>query len=194
MSALFVLGTGPKLDLPDLHLLDGQYTIGINYILESGYVPDVVFWTDAEIGKMHRSALDESGALLFCPEKQPDGPARAFRYRLASGEMRKTFARTQVYVDGNSGASAARWALSVGFSPVYLVGMSAEYMDGKSHFYPGYTHNFGASMRAMLVDLKRLLSESDQYIPVDDLKTLVPLLPTYDKAHRRMVFEELMRG
>ncbi len=132
----FVLGNGPTLPVDDLGCLSGQFTIGVNRIMRSGFVPTVILWVDNTVYGDDGEQIDNSGALLVC-----DLSLASRQYHIGletwvgGGAFNHDTTPTELCVNGNTGCCAARWAIALGFDPVYLVGMGAVYLDGKTDFY-----------------------------------------------------------
>jgi len=45
----FILGTGPSLNTTDFSLLKDEFTIGVNLILKSGFIPDYLCVSDGKL-------------------------------------------------------------------------------------------------------------------------------------------------
>jgi len=131
----FILGNGPTLP-DDLSALDGQFTIGVNRILASGFTPTAVVWCDREVWEEQRNLIENSEALLMTTIRSH--PRRSKRHYLLtlgkSCQDRGDAAR--LYASGSTGTAAARLALALGFDPVFCLGMGSQYAeDGRSNFY-----------------------------------------------------------
>ena len=132
----FILGNGPRLPIDSLHALAGQFTVGVNRILESGFTPTVIFWVDGSVYKEHGERIDDSGAILVCDEKIRRRQSHiGLRLHIGDAALSSKTTPTEVCVNGNTGCAAARWAFALGCNPIYLLGMSAEYLGGKTNFY-----------------------------------------------------------
>jgi len=194
-----VLGNSPCLPVDDLGVLDNQLTIGVNRIA-SVFTPTVLMWVDGNIYKQngnrtdHAGLMDKCGALLLCDRSVKD---RAFHIGLkanigvrAHKELSKP---TTLNVDGNTGCGAARWAVSMGCYPVYLLGMEARYVDGQTNFWgrnrwhrmvPG-----NSTLDVLRRELERLLGDYPSSVfPVPSgamLRSVAENLPPYDQEDLR---------
>ena len=165
----FILGNSPYLPR-NLSGLASKFTIGVNRILRTGFVPTILLWVDGNIyrqgGKITEDgrAMDESGCLLVCDSSVAN---REYHHRLA---MRPGQNITDpdnpklLWCDGNTGTCAARWAFALGCPKVYLVGMEAEYKEGRSDFWgDNQWHNRipgeGSTISRMRDELARLLQD-----------------------------------
>lgn len=161
----FILGNGPYLP-PDLTPLDDFFTVGVNRILLA-YDPTVVLWTDTEIWEDIESQAERCKATMFsCCNSGP----RLNRIEVQGHSGDRCFdvldSPAMLPATGNMGVSAALWAMSLGCSPVYLLGMSAEYDGGKTNFW-GVNKLHWASVKARLGrTLRRLLRDHQDAFPL----------------------------
>lgn len=179
----FILGNGPLLPR-NLLPLDGFFTVGVNRIWlppkdvdwpgdMPWYDPIVVQWTDNEIERDVASRMRNSQAIVFIRDainylkKNPLIPygnsQSPCHHPLASPEF--------VPATGNMGTAAALWAMTLGCSPVYLLGMSSHYMqkdDGTlTNYYGVNKHHNGPSKRRMENALSELLKLEGVYPVLD---------------------------
>ncbi len=82
---------------------------------------------------------------------------------------------------GSSGACAAYWAMSLGCSPIYLLGMSAEYVGDKTSSYGVNRHHDDSTMPNLQRALGQLLKYAN-VIQVEDQAQLERI--TQDLAHK----------
>lgn len=158
----FVLGNGPSLPVEHLHLLDGQFSCGVNRIARA-YEPTAVLWCDKEIWEEERGLLEHNSSLLVTTiRNHPRRGKPHYCVKLCrSSEDRGNPAH--FCASGSSGTAAARWALALGFSPVYLLGMSGEYAeDGRTNFW-GRNERHGPKVRKMFADELAKLQEQYQH-------------------------------
>ena len=131
----FILGNSPYLPTGDLDCLAERFTVGVNRIVRV-FTPTVVMWVDRSVYDDVGELIDGCGALPVCD--------RAVRQRQGHvglktwvGEAALAYESTadELCCNGNTGCTAARWALALGCRPVYLVGMEARYREGRTDFW-----------------------------------------------------------
>jgi len=134
----FVLGNGPWLPVDDLDCLAERFTIGVNRIFQAParFRPTVLLWVDGDCYRKHAEEMDNCGSLMIC-----DRSVRRRQYHvgletcIGAAALQKESLPERLCCNGNTGCCAARWAAALGCDPVYLVGMSARYRDGRTDFY-----------------------------------------------------------
>ena len=138
----FILGNGPTLPVDDLDVLGDQFTVGVNRILRSGFCPTVILWVDGSVGEEDGDAIGASGALSVCDASvyQRQGQI-GLKTHVGSGALKHEATATELCCNGSTGCCAARWAIALGCRPVYLVGMSCQYIGGVSDFYGNNPHH-----------------------------------------------------
>jgi len=175
----FVLGNGPGLP-EDLSCLDGLFTIGVNRIFRA-YRPTVLLWVDRSVYQEHAEAMEAAGSLMVCAKRLKQRRHHVGLQDFAGDEAlahERDGDWRQLCCNGNTGCCAARWALALGCSPVFLVGMGAKYIDGKTDFYGvnerhHRTAGDNGTLMLMRAELNRLLrQESDDVVPVPTGKLL----------------------
>lgn len=131
----FILGNGPGLP-GNLGVLSRCFTVGVNRILDTGFTPTVLLWMDGSFYREQAAQVDASEALQICSASLAN---RRWHIGLHSWSGQDALhhhaAPTVLCCNGNTGCCAARWALSLGCPVVYLLGMGAEYRDGRTNFY-----------------------------------------------------------
>lgn len=176
----FILGNGPFLP-EDLSGLDDFFTVGVNRILYH-YDPTVCQWTDNEIQADIEKYLPNAKAVLFVRAEInylkvnnliPHGNSAHPCHR-PLGSPR------HVAATGNMGTASALWAMSLGCSPIYLLGMSASYkVDAEggeqTNSYGVSRYHNPANKRRMVKALKKLL-EIEAVYPVLSQETLNRIL------------------
>ena len=200
----FVLGNGPSLPVEDLACLTGQFTVGVNRILRSGFVPTVLLWVDCTAYRDDGEQIDGSGALLVCDRSVAQRQFHVgLRTWVGSGALKHESRPNVLCVNGNTGCCAARWALALGFEPVYLVGMSATYREGVTDFYGAnrYHHNKPGDngtlmvMRKEMVRLRRDFGERIYEIPDGVLlREIAAELPQQDQGELRSAVMEAIEA
>jgi hypothetical protein len=164
----WILGNGPTLPVAGLSALGGRFTVGVNRILSTGFVPTAVVWVDSDIARECKRDIEASGALLIGPSSHNVAGVLpvdivAGRHSWASPAM-----PWQLHCNGNTGVAAARWAASLGCDPVYLCGMGAAYVDGKTNFYGVNPHHGNSALTAIRDELRRLLSsDAGHYMQIN---------------------------
>lgn len=141
----FILGNGPRLPVDDLDCLDHCFTIGVNRILEV-YTPTVLLWVDGSIFRENGHItpngrlMDQTEALKVCDKSVWERQGWIGLKTWVGDSALKHKSKPDVLCcRGNTGCTAARWALALGCRPVYLIGMSATYQQTgglpKTDFY-----------------------------------------------------------
>ena len=173
----FILGNGP--DLPeDLSCLADFFTVGTNRILWR-FDPTVLMWFDAEV--VDPAAPQNIAAPLAACRAIPFTRdeinwEKRWNDLAACGTSRQWVDQPLCRPDmvastGNSGASAAYWAMSLGCRPVYLLGMGASYDGGRTNYYGCNGRHTSVTLRQLRRALGRLLSFADVY-PIQDQRQL----------------------
>ncbi len=163
----FILGNGPSLPVDRLEILAGQFTIGCNRILRSGFCPSVVLWCDNTVYDDEGEQLEQSAALLVTGKgqrKKPHHIGLSFAPPPKdNGDPSKLFIR------GNSGAAAARWASALGAERMYLLGMGASYDGERTDFYGSNRYHGKTTLEVLQRELSQLLKDySGRAIRSDD--------------------------
>lgn len=141
----WVLGNGPSLPSANvLNALRNEFTVGVNRIAKSGFIPHVTMWFDP----MNRSNPDdwaltlehESETVFVATDKCEQKPNCHYALHLvgAPSPDRKVAKPWEMLIDGTVGAAAVRWCFSLGFERVALLGFSSsqELDMGQAHFFP----------------------------------------------------------
>ena len=136
----YVLGNGPTLPVDALEQLDGEFTVGVNAILRSGFCPKVLFWFDSFENPIHAErfagvldGIKASPAIRVSVDKSWGRPHCHCALRKASRRDPNT--PETMHVHGSSGAAAVRWCLALGFDRVAMLGMSGTFDGAKTNFY-----------------------------------------------------------
>ena len=135
-ESAFILGNGPTLP-SSLIALDHFFTVGVNRIAFR-YDPTVLMWFDPDVWEDIQEHVERGRAIcFFIPENRipgitndllPHGTTHHFAdYPLTRPDY--------ITATGNGGVAAAYWAMSLGCWPVFLLGMSCEYIGKRTNFY-----------------------------------------------------------
>ncbi len=131
----FILGNSPYLPTGDLDCLADRFTIGVNRIVRV-YTPTVVMWVDRSVYEDVGGAIDRCEALPICDRAARRRPGHVgLKTWVGEHALAHESAPDELCCNGNTGCTAARWALALGCRPVYLVGMEARYRDGRTDFW-----------------------------------------------------------
>ncbi len=122
-TTAFVLGTGPDLPVEALGRLNNYFTIGVNRIWRTGFVPTVSFWLDGGIYQENPDHFDRT--LCVCDASVVARP-KHIGLRLRVGGLPRFLNPNFLYHLPNTGAVAALWAVSLGCYPVVLLGMGCQ--------------------------------------------------------------------
>lgn len=136
MTDCFVVGNAPQIlqwDLTSLHS-PSLCVIGVNraHMVLPG--PTAFFFIDACLDTECHDAWLHSGALVVGPGMYSDIDYVRPKIVCGDGGWAHPLNAHTVYVDGNSGVAAARWALSLGLGPVWILGVSTTVQAGDSDF------------------------------------------------------------
>lgn len=179
----FILGNGPR--LPPLTGLERRFTVGVNRILKTGFVPTVILWVDRSVYRENAEAIDTSDALQVCDRSMVNRHQHIGLHLWAGDDARKHVSEpTILCCDGNTGCCAARWALALGCPIVYLLGMEAEYEGERTNFYgvnPWHhrTPDTEPTLAVMRRELERLLKDGGSRVrPVGGTVELADILAT----------------
>jgi len=189
----FVLGNGPGLP-EDLSLLDEFFTIGVNRIVYR-YDPTVVMWWEANVLQDIREHLQNVQAISITSALHNRG--RQYVDVELDGDMdakvhRPPLNPSRIPVTGSSGVSAAYWAMSLGCSPIYLVGMSCRKQGKKTDFYGINPHHEKGTLSDIRKTTRRLLQHPD----VHRIETVYDLLSacTQHKGMGRLWYRRQLIG
>lgn len=168
----FILGTAPTLPLDQLHELHSCFTVGINRLLKSGYVPTAMFGVDPLTRVEWQREWSDVDTLFVFPtvDRHAFGGCVGLELELFAGSN-SNLPPHSVACDGNSGVAAARWALSLGCEPVYILGMSGKFVGSQCDFFPS-THGPTlpiAEARLTSSRDKLLAEHGDRIIDADQL-------------------------
>ncbi len=131
----FILGSGPSLPVLDLPKLAGQITIGVNRIHLSGFTPSATFFFDSNIWADHGDEIAATDAMIVTRARFQHIAKICLDVKATEDD---NLDASKMFISGNTGTAAARWALALGFAPVYLLGMGGGRTDtGLSHFFEG---------------------------------------------------------
>ena len=186
----FILGNGPTLPVAELPLLAGQFTVGVNRILRSGFVPTAIMWLDQGVADEEGPQLESSGALLLGPRQHTVRGMAPLDYVGGYRAWDEPSNPWTIRPNGNMGVAAARWAQSLGCFPVYLLGMSAK---GQLDFYGTNPHHSGDTPDVMRRELDRLLSGGNA-VPVADGAELQRIVSGLSMQYDQDAMRRELRG
>ncbi len=191
-TAAFILGNSPYLPVADLGCLVERFTVGVNRIVKV-FTPTVILWVDRTVYRDVGGQIDTCGALPVCDRsvKHRQGHI-GLRTWTGENALRYESAPEVLCCNGNTGCCAARWALALGCRPVYLVGMEAQYADGKTDFYgTNLRHRREGStctLEVMRKELDRLLRDFSQSVfVIRDGETLREVAGRYRSVDQQAI-------
>jgi hypothetical protein len=197
----FILGNGPQLPVDDLDCLADRFTIGVNRVVRV-FAPTVVLWVDRSVYDDVGERIDGCGALAVC-DRQLRRRRDHVGLKTRTGEDALVRASTPEVLccNGNTGCCAARWALALNCRPVYLLGMEAQYRDGRTDFYgvnPRHRREGATSTLAVMrKELDRLLRDAPgKVLGISDGQTLRELAaqaPRVDQHAAREHIRDMLR-
>ena len=159
----FVLGNGPT--LPErLDGLAGHFTIGTNRIL-TRYDPTILMWFEIDTERDIRPELATAECVCFTNAVVNGGQYNSLTCvgRQAEPATEPLPKLSEIPVTGNSGASAAYWAMTLGCSPIYLLGMSGSYRGEQTNFYGKNQHHKPDTLKQLRRTLRIVLSYPNVY-------------------------------
>lgn len=188
----YVLGNSPSLPVERLPELRAQFTIGINRITNSGFCPTVIFWSDKTVYKDIGADIDRSGALLVTGASVKSKAFHvALPFETTAGDKRDP---AKMYIKGNTGCAAARWAMALGCERVYLLGMNAAYQDGQTNFYGNNRYHNKSTLGVLSKQLDLLKADyPDQMIEAND-PALWDLSESVNQDALRNYLRDLLRS
>jgi len=194
----FILGNGPDLPVAELTLLADQFTIGVNRILRSGFTPTVILWVDSTVYRDDGPDMDASGALLVCDRSVAQTQQHiGLRTWVGNEALRRRSGPKTLVCNGNTGCCAARWALALGFAPVYLLGMGARHRGTRTDFYGANRWHTDVALRRMARELDRLRRDAPREVlavsGADDLARITRALPPVNVPAGQAALRELLR-
>ena len=162
----FILGNGPTLPV-DLSTVKDYFTVGVNRILYH-FDPTVLMWFEASVLADIKAPLSKAAAVPFTNEILGGG-YNALRVNGSPDKWDDTPLAWPDWIPctGSSGASAAYWAMSLGCSPIYLLGMGAEYVGDRSSSYGTNRYHTDATMPNLQRALAELLRYANVYPILD---------------------------
>lgn len=125
MSTAWVLGTAPSLEIDRLPELEGEFTLGVNHILRSGFTPDALFWLDPI-----RKQMPDAWAQIERFQGLKVGPGGDFELKDWPGWGQGYF-----QYRATSGDTAVRWLLFMGFHRVVCLGVGTGFDGTQTNFY-----------------------------------------------------------
>ncbi len=130
---VFVLGNAPGIDIDNLDLLNGFFTIGINRIFLI-YKPTILMWQDMEFWKdcWRKIILLDS---IKVSRNISDPESVAVNFMLMQGDPLVSMKPWKLHGHGNTGMLAVQLALALGCSPIILLGMDCKYSKKRTDFY-----------------------------------------------------------
>ena len=188
----FVLGNGPTLPVDDLHLLDGQITIGVNRIILSGFVPSAVLWADDGVWDDVGCEIEDCGAVPLSLVGLSHRPGMFVLDPVGSEHDRGDARRC--YISGSTGTAAARLALALGFDPVFLLGMSATYDGERTDFYGENRHHKEGTIDVLREETELLLREYQHHVWRTDDPADWVLADPLSKEEQRQIIREKLRA
>lgn len=132
MNVAWVLGNGPGLPTDQLHLLEDEFTVGVNRIYRSGFAPKIVMWVDPmekvcrdEWPDMRQHMLDNGSIGVSAYGHNKKGQCE-YLLNLANPKRNADKMTDPSYIvcDGTVGIAAIRWCFALGFRSVRTLGIS----------------------------------------------------------------------
>lgn len=167
LGPAFILGNSPSLPVGLLPYLERCFTVGINRIALSGFTPTCTVVLDTPLVKRLGADIRKAGLLVTA--EHIDHEQQDISLALAPGDAAwlQTPKPWRICCNGNSGVAAARWADSLGFGPVYLLGMSAAYSGVLTDFWGVNVYHQDGTLAMLSSELDMLL-RSPTFVPADD--------------------------
>ncbi|MDI6787115.1 MAG: hypothetical protein QME51_01950 [Planctomycetota bacterium] len=145
MPRCFILASGPSLDGFDFGRLDGEITIGINYICRY-YKPTVLVFGDMRVYTgdcnipSHSALIDYLDCVKVTKKGNPP-INEVYRVPLSNRFNGENGLRDGLYQDYMTGVWALSLAIALRFNPIFLLGYDCQFKNGQGHFYSkDFTH------------------------------------------------------
>ena len=137
----FLLGGGQSLAGFDFHRLDSEITIGANVIYKF-YVPTILVWEDVNLYLHRKEEIDKLTCIKYTREcwiqpsyKNVSGYKKAWQFFGSEGLTKGLFGGKRSYM---TGVVMISLAVSLGYSPIYLLGYDGGMVGGRLHFHNEY--------------------------------------------------------
>jgi hypothetical protein len=143
----FILGGGPSLIGFDFERLRGEKIIAVNRAFESAMFADIMFSLDNRFYRWIQRDEIPGIRAKFAAFPGLRVWLDLVNYRYGSdifcvrGIGREGLSRSHekgLYHSNNSGYCALQLAITLGASPIYLLGFDCKFENGKSHYHSGY--------------------------------------------------------
>lgn len=179
----FLLGGGQSLAGFDFSRLDSDITIGINIIFKF-YEPRILIWSDADIYPKYKEEIDELRAMKYASQDVVNPTYKdVIPYKVSQqfyGEVgleKGLFGGKGAYF---TGILAISLAISLGYSPIYLLGYDGGEVNGRFHFHDIYKKH--ASNEAYTKGIKNFDVFKDYEIYNCSLKSKITQFPKVNIA------------
>lgn len=130
----FLLGNAPSISTRNLKLLDDYFTIGVNRIFYI-YDPTILMWQDQAVWIQDKKKIMKQKSVKICRDRS-DPRQKFINFELNMGKFKFRGDPGKLNGRGNTGALAVQLAVSMGCSPIVLLGMDCKYEGrGRTDFY-----------------------------------------------------------
>jgi hypothetical protein len=138
---IFIIGNGHSLKQYNLSVLEGYFTIGINRAFLK-IDPTILLWQDIELWDSEKEIILESKSIKVCTKKSdPDNLFSHFELiehiKTSKKVVNYHFGTSpeSLYRFANSGILGVQLAITLGASPIVLLGMDGNYDNVETNFY-----------------------------------------------------------
>lgn len=137
----FIIGGGPSISDVNFDLIKHEYIYGINEAFRLGTFIDTWFFSDGDIFKNHRQAIEKwPNSIVSCAgiaknHKKIEHYARCRQHTICFEPRKLAFPSR----GANSGATAINLAIREGFETIILLGYDMQQVNGKNNYHDYYT-------------------------------------------------------
>jgi len=131
----FLIGGGHSLKGFDFHRLDGEITIGINFVFKH-YIPTILIWSDRDIYPKYKKEIDALDCLKLTQKINltPDYKD-VLGYEISGVFNGDNGIKKGLYHRYLTGLIALSLAIALGYKPIYLLGYDCCFGKDGGHFY-----------------------------------------------------------
>jgi len=131
----FIIAGGSSLKGFDFHRLDGEVSIGINFVFKY-YEPTILVWSDIDIYPKHKKEIDALNCVKLT-HKHNITPAYkdVLGYEISGVFNGENGVGKGLYHRYLTGLIALSLAIALGYKPIYLLGYDCCFGKEGGHFY-----------------------------------------------------------
>lgn len=181
----FVIGNGPSLNSFNIEKLKPFFSIGINRAFLK-IDPTILFWQDKELWITEKEKILKCSSVMVCSPKA-DPFKKYFHFEITNSNFNRAECPSVLHGRGSSGPLAVQFAKSLGFYPIYGVGMDCEMSGEKTDFY-GINHTWKPHTLSLCSRGLKWIEEefsSDEFINISKCPQNMDLIAEKFKQHAK---------